>query len=173
MKPMDAAKYLNIGRSTVRKWSIEFKDFFSPTAVGGDNQRRDITMHDLRLLKEIKRLTDRSTPRPRIIEHLRALQADDWRTLPALDEKDAEDELIDPEQLIPIAQVQAVTLIERQSMMREINNLEATIRGLKDELAAARGDKDSLMRELINLNGQLQRALALVELYEQGRIKPA
>jgi DNA-binding transcriptional MerR regulator len=81
MKPVDVAHKLSIGGSTVRAWSREFAPFLSPTAVGGDNRRRDFSVQDVSILNVIKQMTDRNTPREEIIAALTNC-ADDWRELP-------------------------------------------------------------------------------------------
>jgi DNA-binding transcriptional MerR regulator len=169
MKPVDVAHLLNIGGSTVRAWSDEFREYLSPTAVGGDGRRRDFTLQDVQILGVIKQRTDHNTPRHEINAELRLLQDGDWRQLPPL-ENPAENR--DPSALVPMATAQTAITIERQALLREISTLQNNVRELKGELVDEREDKEKLLRELADLNGQLQRALLQVELYEQGRLKP-
>ena len=169
MKPVNVAHLLNIGGSTVRAWSDEFREYLSPTAVGGDGRRRDFTVQDVQILGLIKERTDHNTPRHEINAELHTLQAADWRQLPPLANPAEQN---DPSAMVPMATAQTAITIERQALLREIGTLQNNVRELKTELSTERGDKEKLLREIADLNGQLQRALTLVELYEQGRLKP-
>lgn len=169
MKPVDVAHLLNIGGSTVRAWSDEFREYLSPTAVGGDGRRRDFTAQDVQVLGLVKELTDHNTPRHEINVELHRLQLDDWRQLPPL--ANPADQM-DSAAMVPMATAQTAITVERQALLREIGTLQNNVRELKSELTTERSDKEKLLREISDLNGQLQRALTLVELYEQGRLKP-
>jgi DNA-binding transcriptional MerR regulator len=169
MKPVDVAKQLNIGGSTVRAWSKEFGEFLSATAAGGDNRRRDFNLQDVQILSLIKQRSDHNTPRDEITAELSRLQADDWRELPPLTASSEEN---NPSALVSMATAQTAITLERQALLREISTMQNTVRELKTELATEREDKEKLLREISELNGKLQRALTLVELYEKGRLKP-
>lgn len=60
----------------------------------------------------------------------------------------------------------------RRALMRENATLQQQIEKLEKQLTDERSDKESLLRQLADMNGQLQRALLMAELYEQGRLKP-
>lgn len=166
MKPVDVAHRLNIGGSTVRAWSKEFAPFLSPTAVGGDNRRRDFTLQDVSILNVIKQMTDRNTPRDEIFAELTRLQSDDWRELPPIMGASNEDHAI------TTAPPSAVFQVERNALLREIATLQDATRELKSELAIERRDKEALLRELADLNGRLHAALKTIELYDSGRLQP-
>src|SRR5688572_612731 len=119
MKPVEVAKLLSIGGSTVRAWSKEFAEYLSPTAVGGDERRRDFTPQDVQIMALIKEMSDHNTPRIEMATRLRALQADDWRQLPPLEQVSG-----DGLALIPASAIQAAFNVERQALLREIGTLQ-------------------------------------------------
>ena len=170
MKPIDIANRLKVSDSTVRQWTRLYADFLTASAVPDKGERRDYTLHDLQVLALVKNRSDRSIRRDDITAELAQLQRDDWRSLPPLEELTRMPEGSD---LVPVETAQAIVQVERVAMQREINTLQESVRELKAELGSERSDKESLLRELAEMNGRLQRALMMVELYEQGRVKPA
>lgn len=167
MKPVDVAHRLSIGGSTVRAWSKQFADFLSPTAVGGDNRRRDFSLQDVAVLNIVKQMTDRNAPREEIYAELHRLQDDDWRELPPIMGAPTEDNT-----LMASPQSSALFQVERNALLREIATLQESARELKSELAHERQDKEALLRELADLNGKLQAALTTIALYDSGRLQP-
>lgn len=167
MKPVDVARQLSIGGSTVRAWSKEFAEYLSPTAVGGDDRRRDFTVRDLQIMALIKGMSDRNVSRDEMNLELRRLADNDWRDLP-MPEASQGDMIA-----MPSGDSMAVAFnVERRALLREIASWQEQARDLKAELVDERDDKEALLREIAELTGKLERALNTVELYDSGRLKP-
>ena len=173
MKPVDVAKILKIGGSTVRAWSKEFAPYLSPTAVGGNDRRRDFSLQDVQILGLVKQMTDHNTPRDEINAALRQLQAGDWRELPPLA---GAHEQTDALSVMPAGDTALAFSVERRALAREINTLQENLREVKDELMQERTgrlqDLEAKSRQIAELERKLSRAETLIELYEQGRLKP-
>lgn len=164
MKPHEVAKQLGVKPVTVRSWSDVFGEYLSPTGAGGDGAHRDFSEDDLRVLYFIKREKDNGRQAEQIKSTLVAmLPGDELRNLPLPTTK------IEAE----VSVVPAIMVDEtRKALMRENAALQEQIAKLERQLTDERSDKESLLRQLADMNGQLQRALLMAELYEQGRLKP-
>lgn len=170
MKPLDASKALNIGASTLRNWTAnDFRMFFSEGAQGGSGRARNLNEQDLRVLAFIDQQKKQSVSTDEIYEALRQMQANDWRNLPDLNDMP---QGVASFPVVPAAAAEAALSAERKALMREIGFLQERVEELEDKLADERENSDRQLRELSELNGKLQRALTLVELYEDGRLKP-
>ena len=130
MKPIEVARLLNLGDSTVRKWADEFKDFLSPTAVGGNGQWRDFSERDIRIMALLKQRTEHSVGRPKIIAELKQLRDNNWFELPNLDKGD--DGLPPESPLLNLA-------IERKNLIQKVEFMETQVTELKAELDDERG----------------------------------
>ena len=83
MGPGDAAKLLNIDRSTITRWTAhEFKRYMTSGAQGGTGKQRVVTERDLRVLHLIKMLKDTNTPPEEIHATLQQMERVDWEGLP-------------------------------------------------------------------------------------------
>ena len=168
MKPSEVARILRIAPTTVRAWSAEYADVLSPGGAGGDGRFRDFNDQDLRILYFIQQEKRSSVPGDEIHEALRQMQARDFEGLPYVPERPNVAEV----PMVPAAAADSALGAERRALLREIAFLEERVGRLEEKLGEERSTSDERLREIVDLNGKLQRALALVELYEQGRIKP-
>jgi DNA-binding transcriptional MerR regulator len=170
MKPSEIATFLGLGRSTVALWtSGEYREFFTPSAQGGQGRARSFTDRDIRVMYALKEMKANNTPAESIHETLRRWRADDWHALPDLPAAPANFASVP---VVPTAAADAALSAERRALLREIGFLQQRIEQLEAERQTDRAALEALLREIADLTGQLQRALTLNELHEQGRIKP-
>ena len=153
MKPSVVAAALGIAESTIRKYAGEYSEFLSPGGAGGNGKHRDFDDHDVRVLKLITDMRNADTSPEDIDVTLQSLKASNWERLPALDANAAS--------IVPSPGALVTAQKDRDIMQREIELLREQIADLKAE----RADRDELLK-------RLHRAEMLVELYEQGRLKP-
>lgn len=173
MKPVDVSRHLSIGGSTVRAWSKEFAPYLSPTAVGGDERRRDFTVRDVQIMALIKSMSDRNVSRDEMNLELRRLQADDWRELPMPDGAG----MPDGANALMVGNESALAFnVERRALLREVATMQSNIDELKQELTiertGRREDIERLMREIADAQAAQREAEAILKLYEAGRLKP-
>lgn len=171
MKPHDVARWLQIGDSTVRAWSSEFGEYLSPTAVGGDNRRRDFTLQDRQILAVVKRYVDHNAPREEIHAELKRLQAGDWRELEAPTSAPDETAIT----AAPGGDMALAFNVERRALLREVSTLQERVRDLEnklDERADRAAEKqEALLRELAAAQNAAREAETLLRLYRnRGRI---
>ncbi|MEO8393326.1 MAG: MerR family transcriptional regulator [Chloroflexota bacterium] len=173
MKPVDVSRQLGIGGSTVRAWSKEFAAYLSPTAVGGDDRRRDFTVRDVQVMALIKSMSDRNVSRDEMNLELRRLQADDWRELPMPEGTGTTDT---PSMLTVNNESALAFNVERRALLREVATMQSTVEELKHELTAERSgrraDIERLMREIAEAQAAQREAETVLKLYEDGRLKP-
>jgi DNA-binding transcriptional MerR regulator len=177
MKPQDVATLLQIGRSTVTTWTMgEFKEYFTPGAQGGSGRPRNLTEIDVRILHLIDEMKKSNVPGDEIHAALRRLRDDDWQGLPDMPSAGSGTAVVP---VMPTAAADAAvsTLLrennELRQRMRDLENkIDALHREAKADLAAERSERDTLLRELGDVRAKLERASAIIELYEQGRLKP-
>jgi DNA-binding transcriptional MerR regulator len=178
MKPHEVASILEIGGSTVRAWSNEFKQYLSPGAQGGDGRYRDFTDNDVRIISYINQMKKASTPLDEVHLILKKMQLDGWRDLPDLPSG--------PPSVASVPVIPQVALdVEKRSLLREIATLQNRVEQLEDRLQGeqerAMERQESLLREVAELRAQLAEANerarsaefeAELRLYREGRLKP-
>ena len=177
MKPSDVATLLGIGRSTVTTWTMgEFKEYFTYGAQGGSGRPRNLTDLDVRILHHIDELKKSSIPADEIHASLRRMRSQDWQGLPDMPDAGTGTAVVP---VMPTAAADAAvnTLLRENNEIRQrVKELEEKIdvlhRESKTDLAAERGERDKLLRELGDVRAKLERAQAIIELYEEGRLKP-
>jgi DNA-binding transcriptional MerR regulator len=177
MKPQDVATLLGIGRSTVTTWTMgEFKEYFTPGAQGGSGRPRNLSDFDVRLLHLIDEMKKTNVPGDEIHAALRQLRDNDWQGLPDMPEAGTGTAVVP---VMPTAAADAAV----NTLLRENNELRHRMRDLEDkidslhreakaDIAAERGERDKLLRELGDVRAKLERANTIIELYEEGRLKP-
>lgn len=183
MHTTEVATLLGISPNTVRTWTWrEFRSYFSPGAQGGDGSTREFTELDVQVMSHIATLTRKNVPRETIHAELTRLQANDWQDLPPIHAAPAKT------LGMPVVSAEAAQKeldSERRALLREVATLqmqaERLERQLIDEREARREDSSKLQSEIAALREQLGRAeeraqsvrdRTLVELYENGRLKP-
>jgi DNA-binding transcriptional MerR regulator len=177
MKPAEAATLLGIGRSTVTTWTMgEFKDYFTPGAQGGSGRPRNLTDLDVRILHVIDEMKKESMPSDEIHAALRRMRSKDWQGLPDMPSAGAGTAVVP---VMPTAAADAAvnTLLRENNEVRlRVRELEQKIDALhqeaKEDIAAERSERDKLLRELGEVRAKLERANAIIELFEEGRLKP-
>ena len=170
MKPNDVAILLGLGRSTVTAWTNhEYREFFTPSAQGGQGRPRNFTDLDVRLMYALKQMKDNNTPPDSIHETLKRWRADDWSGLPDMPNGPANFASVP---VVPVAAADAALSTERRSLLREITFLQERIDQLEAERKAERTDRDALLREIGDLRADAAHMKTMLELYEQGRLKP-
>lgn len=163
MKPHEAAALLKIGASTIRAWTIgEYRQYFSPTAQGGDGRPRQLTDTDLHILHYINTMKQAGMGADSIHASLRQLQARNWDGLPSL--PDAPPNVANVP-VIPAAAADAALTAHTQSLMREIEMWKERVNDLQERL----DDKDT---QFVEAERRLAAALAELELWRAGRLKP-
>lgn len=165
MKTGEAAKLLGVDRRTIVLWidRDELRGFFSPSArqeTGG--VQRLLTENDLAILNTIR--------------FARTNGNDDWTAIAAvIDSGDLQRDLPTNGAFVDTRMVpeqQARDFAKTAGTLAERDQLASYVVELKERITQLEAARESDKRELIDMNGKLQRALALVELYEQGRLKP-
>lgn len=174
MKPSDVATLLGLGRSTVTAWTNdEWREYFSPSAQGGQGRPRNFTDIDVKLMYALKTLKENNTPPESIHETFRRWRANDWQDLPDMPAAPANFASV---AVVPVAAADAALSTERRALLREIATLQQMTEDLKAELAhertGRREDVERLMREIADAQAAQREAEIMVKLYEQGRLKP-
>lgn len=161
MKSSALVALLQIPESTIRKYARDFEQYLSPGAAGASGRHREYSDHDARVLKLIVDMKRSGTNLESIGASLAMLQANNWEQLPPL-ETGAKSLILDT-----VGQIQAQA--DRSALQREIEVLRTQIDHLeqlrKEDLAAAQRDRDELLR-------RMHKAETLLELYQQGKLKP-
>ncbi len=181
MKPNDLAILLGLGRSTVTAWTNhEYREYFSPSAQGGQGRPRNFTDPDIRLMYALKVMKDNNTPPDTIHETLQRWRANDWQELPDMPDAPANFASVP---VMPVAAADAALSTERRSLLREIAFLQERLAQLEAEhiardtkrdaeQQAERAARDVLLREIGDLRADLAHTKTLLDLYESGRLKP-
>jgi len=165
MKPSDIASVISVSPVTVRAWSSEFSRFMSMTGAGGGGRHRDFTDTDLKVLYYIKIQKGAGRHGDEIAAALASMQAaGEFNNLPLPDEKSYHAEM----PVLPAAVVDET----RRALMRENAVLQERIDQLEAKLDEDRDDREKLLREIGDLTADLRAAQQLIELYEEGRLKP-
>lgn len=150
MKPAEVAKLLNLHDSTLRRYSLDYADYLSPSGAPGEGHHRDYTDRDVQVLSYILEMKTKRVSPENIAATLGSLKASNWARLPPLD-KALESIVPTPGALIDAGH-------EKSAMQREIEVL-------REMLAEAKADRDSIL-------ARMHRAEALLELYQTGKLKP-
>lgn len=170
MTPDEAHKLTGVGRSTINIWTLEeFRDYFSPTAQGGNKRTRDLTEHDVRLLIFLREQTNARRPRPEIHAALQQMRRDDWRDLP--DIPYGANSAVVP--VVPAAAADAAITSERRMYLAQISALEEQLQRAQQQADHERQRNEPLLREIGDLKAEKARLQLLIELYESGRLKPS
>ncbi len=165
MKTGEAAHMLGIDPKTIVNWinNPALSKYFSPTARKEDGlKQRLLTDNDVAILNTVR--------------HASAGGRANWTEIADIVESGNLERDIpqnagfNDTRMVPEPQAResvraAATLAERDQLLTFVDDLKAQIAQLEKGRAEDR-------QTLIDMNGQLQRALLLVELYEQGRLKP-
>ena len=163
MKPHELAIWLGVSTASIRAWtSDEYKQYFSPTAQGGDGRYRYFTDTDMRILAYIVARRKENAPREEIHMHLSEMQAADWNDLPLMP---AAPPGAGPISMIPREAAETAVSSQRSALLREISMLQDRIATLEEELAKTREGREELISELAAANREL-------ELWRAGRLKP-
>ena len=162
----------------------EFKQYFSPTAQGGEGRHRDFTDTDTQIINYINDLKKRSVPIEEIHASLKQLQAEDWIDLPPLPQVASD---TTPVPVMPREVAQTAIQSERRALMREIGTLQERVEKLEKQLETEREAREALLkseregreeklmtllREINQLQASLSNAETELRLYREGRIKP-
>ena len=174
MGPGDAAKLLNVDRSTITRWTAhEFKRYMTPGAQGGTGKQRVMTDRDLRVLHLIKILKDTNTPSEEIHATLQQMERVEWEGLPDMP---AAPHNMATVPVVPTAAADAALSAERKSLLREITFLQDRIEQLEETLADERsktiGKQEELLRELADLRQRIGEQEIELKFYRSGRLKP-
>ena len=144
MKPHEVGERIGLSTSAIRTWSMgEFKQYFSPTAQGGEGRHRDFTDTDTQIINYINDLKKRSVPIEEIHASLKQLQAEDWIDLPPLPQLPSD---TTPVPVMPREVAQTAIQSERRSMMREIGTLQERIEKLEKQLEMEREGREALLK---------------------------
>jgi DNA-binding transcriptional MerR regulator len=162
MKPGDAAKILNLGRSTISAWTSDpdFREFFTPNAQGGSGRPRNISEHDLRLLAYIDEAKHNNMPMDEILLELRQMRADDWEGLPNIPEAPIGTANVP---VMPLAAAEATLSAERKSLLREIAYLQDRIDELNDDIDKLQEEHKAEKTELLLENSRLLQKMTQFE----------
>jgi DNA-binding transcriptional MerR regulator len=168
MKPNEAATILGIAASTVRAWTIQFRQYFSPSAQGGDGRNRDLTETDVKILYFIDTLKHQSVPPDEIQLRLQAAQAKEWNDIPFPSAPPGTANV----PVIPRETAETAITSERRALLHEIGILQNRIDKLEQQVSDEQATKEKLLREMADLHRQLGEAQAELNLYRKGRLKP-
>lgn len=172
MKPHDVAARLKIATSTVRLWSLEYREFMSPHAAGGNGRHRSFTELDVRVLYFIKESKDQNQRHEEIDLMLRQLRENSWIDLPYIPEEPNMASV----PMVPEAAAHGALEAERRSLLREIAFLHEQFKDREAELREQIQSKDAQLTEqherIATLNRQLGEVDVELRLYRSGRLKP-
>ena len=169
MKPSEIADIIGVSASTIRAWSAgEFKRYLTPSAQGGSGASRHFTDLDARILWRVVSLKQQGFSAEAIHADLQRQQVNGWDDLPPLPDTVGAARVA----VVPQAAADNALDYQRRALQREIAMLQERVSDLETKLDNERVGRDALLREIADLTGQLQRSLALNELYESGRLKP-
>lgn len=169
MKPSELSSILGVSASTIRAWSAnEYKRYLTPSGQGGSGASRSFTDLDARILWRVVSLKQQGFTAEDVHADLQRQQAAEWDDLPPMPDTVGAARVA----VVPQAAADNALEYQRRALQREIAMLQERVSTLEAKLDNERINSDKQLREISDLNGQLQRALTLVELYEQGRLKP-
>lgn len=158
MKSADVVKLLNLHDSTLRRYALHYGDYLSPAGAGGTGHHRDYTEQDVRILKLIRDMKNDREVKPGDIEAtLSSLAASHWDRLPALSETN--------QSIVPTQDNMIALRSDNDRLQGKIEGLEDEINRLYVALGQQRADRDELLQ-------RVQRAELMLELYQQGKLKP-
>jgi len=137
-----AGEYFGVSKNTIRNWSNEFVDYFSPTGIPGNNKTRNYTVEDMQVLAFIAERRAHQTPYETIHAELKSGQRGE---LPDLD----------PSQI----QIISATGRERQLNL-EVDALKQNIMILRNEFEKAKAQADEA-QQLRDTNVELKTRLEI------------
>jgi len=137
-----AGEYFGVSKNTIRNWSNEFVDHFSPTGIPGNNQTRNYTVEDMQVLAHIAERRAHQTPYATIHAELKSGQRGEMPDL-------------DPSQI----QIISATGRERQLNL-EVDALKQNIMILRSELEKAKAQADEA-QQLRDMNVELKVRLEI------------
>jgi DNA-binding transcriptional MerR regulator len=139
MTPSQLADLLGVASNTIRRWSKVYADFLTPTARPQGGKTRRFSRFDQRVLYFVAALREspENVDDQQVIARLKALQDDNWRSLPEL-----------PEEFADIDDPGVLEVVSTEQRAREL----ATVEFLQRENV-----------RLAELNDQLQGDLQLAQ----------
>ncbi len=140
----EVAAYYGFAEQTIRKWTIEFAEYLSPTANPGNGKNRDFTVHDLEVIDLIAEMKQQQATYEDIHVSLKAGQRG---KAPDLTEHDL--------QLLSATEGEKKAVIEIASLQRTIMNLTERLNRAEQQAAA--------VHEIEKVNARLETRLELTE----------
>lgn len=119
MKPHEVARLVGIHTNSVRNWTNDFAEFFSPNAQGGDGHMRNLTEDDTRVIAFINQLKREGRGADEIFAALRAAERKGFDTLP---------NPAQPETVVPMA------VVPRQAAEEAIKGEHRALQIMRDEM---------------------------------------
>lgn len=150
MQPSEAARHVGISVNTVRAWTADpdYREFFSPSAQGGDGRNRDITDTDLRLLNYLKKIKRDGLVGGEVVATLIEARRRGLDNLPL----PRPNEAVVPTAVIPRQAADEQVIAERRMIAR----LEQDIAEYKARLERSEADREDYLRKLIAAETELK-----------------
>ena len=175
MKTKELADWIGVSAPSIRLWATEdeFARYLSPTGAGGEGKTRAFSDEDARIFAYIAHLKHQGLSREEIYLALDRMQQDDWQDLPEMPPAPASMRSL---RMIPEMAADTALSSQKSAMMREITILQDRVEGLEETLSQERSQssekQEALLREIAELRAKLERANTIIELYDEGRLKP-
>lgn len=175
MKTKELADWLGVSAASIRLWATddEFARYLSPTGAGGEGKTRAFSDEDAQIIAYIALLKRQGLNRDEIFLTLDQMQQDDWLNLPPMPPAPSSMRSL---RMIPEMAADTALSSQKTSMLREIAILEDRVEDLEERLSDERSKssekQEALLREIADLRAKLERSNTIIELYEEGRLKP-
>lgn len=175
MKTKELADWLGVSAPSIRLWATEneFARYLSPTGAGGEGKTRAFSDEDARILAYIGHLKRQGLSREELYLALDRMEQDDWEDLPPMPPPPASMRSL---RMIPEMAADTALSSQKSSLMREISILQDRVETLQETLSNERSQSsekhEALLREIADLRAKLERANTIIELYDEGRLKP-
>lgn len=161
MNPAAVSKWLNVAPDTIRRWTKDYKDYFTPDARPGQGRTRAFSDHDLAVLIFIAGQRELGMDGHTIRERLEAMRANGWAGLPPVPQEWYGEETMPVAHAASrageLAQLAAMQT-ELQYKQQHIDTLEKHTSELTARLTTLEGSHAATVEELNAARLELERA---------------
>jgi DNA-binding transcriptional MerR regulator len=172
MNPTTLAKLLNVDPVTMRRWTLRFAPYLSPSASPSKGKTRTFTDDDVRVLRYIGILRDTGTDLDEIENRLKELQNNNWADLPPVPS-----EWETPNDTMPVMEAasRAYQLAQVAVLQKELEHTKNSLLAAQDRVAELESqlsgkasietEKHALELDLAVSRGEVERLKAELKAY--------
>lgn len=152
MKPGYVSQLLDIPDPTLRKWSIDYGQYLSVQARGGDGRKRNYDEQDIKIILWVRDLKAANTAEDAIHASLKMMQANGWHNLPELPPSPPG---MDPIAVIPREAAEAQSKGLREAWAIERKQLTDKIEELEQRLKVSDENREVILKEMAEIRERL------------------